>query len=310
MVAPSFFYWYYRWRYRHQYRLSLQDHLRALRQRVRERVHAAAGEAAGEAELGASLEAEEVSALAGKQLERRYMAALQKANLSSLNNSVVRYRSLYIGIAFLVLTIVLFAIWKHSPYRLPVGRVVAGAVLFAAFLCLYEYIFFEYVYLRFLPLQLPVTDTDLYDSVAGDLCLALDLPTAAAPSPDDASDPDFVQQVRQAHRLRRKRQRRREELQIRQQQRQPQPQGGAEPAAPPTQGGGAKPAAPPSNPTPPREAAGGGVVGMLPPVMLTGTNEDVEEVRELPTMLRPDTAALPMPPLVPEYHDEDDEEEE
>jgi len=51
-------------------------------------------------------------------------------------------------------------------------------------------------------------------------------------------------------------------------------------------------------------------VGLVPPVMLTRTTDSVEEVRELPTLLRPDTAAPPMPPLVPEYHDEDDEEEE
>ena len=303
VVAPSFFYWYYRWRYRHQYRLSLQDHLGALRQRVRERVNASGstGTAAAE-EMDASLEAKEIVALAGKQLEQRYMAALQESNVSSLNNSVVRYRSLYIGLAFFGLTILLFVIWKHSPYRLPVARVVVGAALFAAFLCLYEYIFFEHIYLRFLPLQVPVSDSELYDSVAGDLCLALDVP-APPDQPSTAGDPDFVKQVRQAHRLLRKRQHRREELQARQQPQQPQQPQQQQPQAPLAQ-------STTHVRSPPARRAGESpdLVGLVPPVMLTHQTESVDEVRELPTLLRPDTAAPPMPPLVPEYHNEEDEE--
>ena len=293
VVAPSFFYWYYRWRYLRQYRAALGDHLRTLSQQVLGRAGAVADHPAA---LSASLGAREVLELAGTQLERRYMAALQAKNVNTLNNSVVKYRSLYLGIAFFLLTVILFVIWQRSPYRLPVGRVLLGAVLFAVFLCVYEYIFFEYVYLQFMPLQTPLLDGDLYDIVSNDLALALGVPTD-----QPAHDPEFVKQVQKAHRLWHTRQARQEQLRR---------------ADDPTE-----------LPADQAKTKRSGVVGALPDVMLArqpaeavrgalpavrelpaaapeAEAEAEAEVRERPVLVRADNVAHRAPPLVPEFYDE------
>ena len=279
VIAPSFFYWYYRWRYRRQYRESMGDHLAAVQRQVLARAGAPAGSSVDRA-----LRSDAVAAQLGAYMEQQYMLQLDNtSSLRALSNSVVKYRSLYIGIAFFVVTVAMFVVWCYSPHPLPVARVVVGAVLFAICLCIYEYVFFEYVYMRFLPLDSCNANSEVYSVVASDMCLALDLPAEPAhsetfvdklrdalnPAPNPAPAPKPKPKPSPAPRPT-----------PRPTPRPPQP---AEPAA--------------EAPAAARAAAARSLVGQLPAVVLPS-------IRETENVVRSDNERAAAAPLQPAFRDD------
>lgn len=181
IFCPLFFYWYYRHRYRQQYRSAVAEHLRRLDRRVRE------GRKEEDAAAGAFLQQEAVQQLLQERMEREHMKGLET---HGMNDSTAKYRSLYIGIGFLIVTIVMFIIWTYSVYHVPVARVVVGAVMFALSVCLFEYLFLEFVYLRMVPLE--VSD-EVYQVVAREIqagCGWADV---------TVEEISFVEQIREAH---------------------------------------------------------------------------------------------------------------
>ena len=203
------------------------------------------------------------------------------SSLRTLNNSVVKYRSLYIGIAFFVMASVMFIVWRYSPHPLPVARVVVGAVLFAICLCIYEYVFFEYVYMKFLPLDHCNANHDLYSEIANDVCNALKI--RAGP----AKDAGFVEELSQAILV----------------ERQPAPPPSPQMPPPQADDAGGQPAAPVLETLKPRlarERKPGkkmkpSLIGHLPPAVA------LSQVRETNALVRTENGQVCAPPLPQEY---------
>ena len=273
VIAPSFFYWYYRWKYRRQYKDSADEHLAAVRRQVLARAGVSPG-----SEVDSLLGAGAVPGLLAGHMEARYMGSLDStSSLRTLNNSVVKYRSLYIGIAFFVMASAMFIVWRYSPHPLPVARVVVGAVLFAICLCIYEYVFFEYVYMKFLPLDQCNSSHELYTEIANDVCNAFKI--RAGPAKDTAFVDKLSRAVLEAQRP------------------APAPKPSEAPDPKPSEAPDPDPSPDPQPPKPkPKPPARPSLVGQLPPVVA------LAQVRESEAPVRTDNSRVCAPPLLQEYH--------